>query len=173
MVFFFFNVCHFIYFWLHWVFIAARRLSPAAVSGSYSWLQPVVSPCSGFSCCRAQSLGTWASGVAGLGPRAQAQLWCLGLVDSWHVESSQMMDRTHIPCIDRQILIHRTTREVLNWSFWKTMQSFSSLLDTNLYIMFLCKLSDSFLYINITEGFFDVWKICQDFLFLFLYFQST
>ena len=34
----------FIYFWLHWVFVAARRLSLVAVSGGYSSLR-----CTGFS----------------------------------------------------------------------------------------------------------------------------
>ena len=34
--FFFFNKFFKIYFWLHWVFVAARRLSVVAVSGSYS-----------------------------------------------------------------------------------------------------------------------------------------
>ena len=34
----------FIYVWLHWVFIAACRLSPVVVSGGYSSLQ-----CVGFS----------------------------------------------------------------------------------------------------------------------------
>ena len=34
----------FIYFWLHWVFVAARGLSLVAVSGGYSLLQ-----CTGFS----------------------------------------------------------------------------------------------------------------------------
>ena len=29
-----------------------------------------------------------------------------------HVESSWTGDRTHVPCIGRQILIHRATREV-------------------------------------------------------------
>ena len=30
-----------------------------------------------------------------------------------HLESSWTRDQTHVPCIGRQILIHRTTREVL------------------------------------------------------------
>ena len=34
----------FIYFWLHWVFVAARGLSLVAASGGYSLLQ-----CAGFS----------------------------------------------------------------------------------------------------------------------------
>ena len=42
--FFFFFLNLFIYFWLHWVFIAARRLSLVAESGSYSLLW-----CAGFS----------------------------------------------------------------------------------------------------------------------------
>ena len=44
---FFFNInlfILFIYFWLHWVFIAARGLSLVVASGSYSLLQ-----CMGFS----------------------------------------------------------------------------------------------------------------------------
>ena len=47
------------------------------------------------------------------GSRAQAQyLWRTGLAALWHVGSSQTRDRTHIPCTDRQILNHYTTREV-------------------------------------------------------------
>ena len=63
----FFNYL-FIYFWLHWVFVAARGLSLVAASGGYSslrctgfslqWLllfQSTGSRCTGFSSC-----GTWA-----------------------------------------------------------------------------------------------------------------
>ena len=40
-------------------------------------------------------------------------LWrSIGLVAPWHVEHSRTRDRTHIPCIGRQILIHCTIREV-------------------------------------------------------------
>ena len=42
------------FFWLHWVFVAACRLSLAAASG-------------GFSCCGARALGAWAAVVAALG----------------------------------------------------------------------------------------------------------
>ena len=44
--FFFFNlfIYLFIYFWLHWVFVAAHGLSLVVVSGGYSSLQ-----CTGFS----------------------------------------------------------------------------------------------------------------------------
>ena len=42
------------YFWLHWVFIAACRLSLVAASG-------------GFSCCGAQALGVRASAVVAWG----------------------------------------------------------------------------------------------------------
>ena len=61
---------YFIYFWLHWVFVAAHGLSLVAVSEGYSSLRcaglvAVASlvaewlwlHCSGFSCCRAQALG--------------------------------------------------------------------------------------------------------------------
>ena len=40
-------------------------------------------------------------------------LWHSGLVAPWHMESSQRRDRTHVPCIGRQIPNHGTTREVL------------------------------------------------------------
>ena len=38
----------------------------------------------------------------------------MGLVALWQVESSRTRDGTWVPCIGRQILNHRTTREVLN-----------------------------------------------------------
>ena len=70
----------FIYFWLHWVFVAACLLSLVAVHGL---LIAVASR------CRAQALGTQASVVAthglsncGLGVQ---QLWHTGLVALWHV----------------------------------------------------------------------------------------
>ena len=37
-----------------------------------------------------------------------------GLVFPWHVSSSWTRDRTCVPCIGRQVLIHCTTREVLS-----------------------------------------------------------
>ena len=63
-----------------------------------------VSHRSGFSCCGAQALrlavfsscSTWDSAALG------------------HMESSGTRDRTHVPCIGRQILIHYTAREVQN-----------------------------------------------------------
>ena len=98
-----------IYFWSCWVFISAHRLSLVEVSRDLSWLQRRAH-CGGFSCCGAQALGTWASVVAAHG---------LSSCDTWlrcsrHVESSCTRDRTHIPCIGRWILIHCTTREVLD-----------------------------------------------------------
>ena len=61
---FFINLfIYYYYFWLHWVFAAARGLSPVAVS-------------SGLSCCGAWALGTRASvvvacGLSSCGTRAQ------------------------------------------------------------------------------------------------------
>ena len=61
------------FFWLRWVFVAARRLSLVAVSGGYSlwwctgfsllWLLLLRSTGSrpmGFSSCGSRALGTWA-----------------------------------------------------------------------------------------------------------------
>ena len=45
--------------------------------------------------------------------RAQVQqLWCVGLVALWHVESSQTRDQTCVPCIGMWVLIHCTNRKV-------------------------------------------------------------
>ena len=87
------------------------------LSGCYLW----ASHCSDVSCCRAQALGAWASGVAacGLGscsyPRwlqcvdhcgPQAQLFPM------HVEPSYTRDQTRVPYFGRWILNPCTIREV-------------------------------------------------------------
>ena len=56
-----------IFFWLHWVFIAACRLSLIVPSGDYSSLQCTNFSFGGFSCCGARVLGMWASVVAARG----------------------------------------------------------------------------------------------------------
>ena len=61
------------------------------------------SRCGGFSCCRARTLGAWASVAAAPGPRAQAQkLWHTGLVGPQHVGSSQIRDGTCVSCIGKE-----------------------------------------------------------------------
>ena len=78
---FYFILFLFIYFWLHWVFVAARGLSLVAASGGYSLLW-----CVGFSlqwllllrstgsrCADFSSCGTWAQYLWLAGSRAQAQ----------------------------------------------------------------------------------------------------
>ena len=108
------------YFWLRWVFTAARGLSLVAVREGYSlswcagsslwWLLLLWSTgsrCTGFSSC-----GTWAQQLWLTGSRAQAQqLWHTGLVAPRHVGSSWTRAQTHVPCIGRRILNHCTTRE--------------------------------------------------------------
>ena len=59
-LFFYFLFFKFIYFWLRWVFVAARGLSLVAASGGYSSLRGATSRCGGFS--------LWSTGS-----RAQAQ----------------------------------------------------------------------------------------------------
>ena len=101
---FFFNIyiLKFIYFWLHWVFVAVRRLSLVAESVGYSLLW-----CSGFS-LRCFLL------LRSTGSRAQAQqLWRTGLVAPQHVGSSRTRARTRVPCIGRWIPNHCATREAL------------------------------------------------------------
>ena len=50
----------FIYFWLRWVFVAARRLSLVALSGGYSFLRCTGSMHVGFSSCGTRAApGMW------------------------------------------------------------------------------------------------------------------
>ena len=57
----------------------------------------------GFSCCGAPTLEHAGS------RSCSAWAWSVAL---WHVESSQTRDQTRDPCIDREILNHRTTPAV-------------------------------------------------------------
>ena len=76
-------------------------------------LQSMRSTCTGFSSC-----GSWAQQLWLKGSRAQAQqLWRMGLVVPQHVGSSQIGDRTHVPCIGKWVINHCTTREVPRVSF--------------------------------------------------------
>ena len=111
----------FIYFWLHWVFIAACGLSLVVASRGYSSLQ-----CTGFSLqwlLLLRSMGSRRAGFSSCGTRAQQlwlmgsraqaqQLWHTGLVAPQHVGSSRTRARTRVPCIGKRILNHCTTREV-------------------------------------------------------------
>ena len=93
----------FIYFWQHWVFVAAHGLSLVAEGRGYS---PVV--VQGFS-------WWWLLLLQSTGSRAHGLQWfChMWLVAPQHVESSRTGNRTHVPCTGRLILIHCSTREVL------------------------------------------------------------
>ena len=93
----------FIYFGLHWVFVAVRGLSLVVVSKGYSSLW-----CVGFSL--RWLLLLWSTGSRHMGfsscvMQAQ-QLWHTGLVAPQHVGSSQTRAQTHVPCISRRILNH-------------------------------------------------------------------
>ena len=70
-----------------------------------------VSHCSGFSCCGAQALGTWASVVVARGLQSAGSVVVAhGL--SCSEATSQTRDRTCVPCIGRRILNHYATGEV-------------------------------------------------------------
>ena len=103
---FLFLITLFIYFWLHWVFIASPGLSLVVVSRGYSPLR-----CAGFSLwwlLLLQSMGSRHTGFSSCGVWAQ-YLWRTGLVAPWHVGSSWTRARTRVPCIGRWILNHCTT----------------------------------------------------------------
>ena len=131
MTFLFFK---FLYFWLHWVCVAACGLSLVVASGlslvaasrGYSSLQytgfslwwllllrRTGSRHTGFSSCGTQAQQLWLAGS-----RAQAQqLWHTGLVAPQYVGSSWTRAQTRVPCIDRRILNHCATREALDMTF--------------------------------------------------------
>lgn len=83
------------------LFAAVCRLPLAAVGGSALRCGARASHCSGFSCCRVQAPGTWASVVEALG---LSSCGGMGLGAPQNVESSWA--GTRVPCIGRQILIH-------------------------------------------------------------------
>ena len=56
-----------IYFWLHWVFVAARGLSLVAESGATLCCSARASHCGGFSCCGTRAVGMQASVVVSRG----------------------------------------------------------------------------------------------------------
>ena len=89
------------YFWLHWLFVAV----PNTFSRCLVW----ASHCSVFSCCRA-----WALGYVSF----SSCVTQTGLVYLQQVESSQTRDQTHVPCIGRWSLNHRTIREVQMITSW-------------------------------------------------------
>ena len=85
--------------------------------------------CGGFSCSRAWALehvDFFCYGLRALVCRFSG-FWRIGSIALWHVESSQTRDRTHVSCIDRQILHHWSTREVLQPGFKITIVSESDL----------------------------------------------
>ena len=64
IAFFFFLIYLLFYFWLRWVFVAARELSLLWRAGATLRCSARASHCGGFSCCRTRALGVWASVVA-------------------------------------------------------------------------------------------------------------
>ena len=85
------------------------------------------SHCGGFSCCRAQALGTLASVFVAHGPQS------LGLAVVAHRLSCSSVSGilpdqglNLCPCTDRQILIHCATREVLFSGFFLNFWFFES-----------------------------------------------
>ena len=62
-LFFFFLMNLFIYFWLCWVFVAARAFLQLQRAGATLCCGARASHCGGFSCCRAWALGAQASVV--------------------------------------------------------------------------------------------------------------
>ena len=111
-----FKFIYFIYFWLHWVFIAARGLSLVAASGGYSSLR-----CAGFSLwwlLLLRSTDSRRTGFSSCGTR----VWLL--CGMWYLPDQGL---NPCPCIGRRILNHCATREALG-----------GLLRGHLYLLPLC-----------------------------------
>ena len=70
------------------------------------------SPCSGFSCCRAQALGPWASVLFRSCGTWVRKLHLTGPAVPWCVKAFQARDQTFVPCLGRKFPIHCATREV-------------------------------------------------------------
>ena len=108
----------FFFFWLHWVFVAARGLFSSC--SEQGLLLEVCKPLTVVASPVAEH-GLQARGLQQLwlaGSRAQAQqLWRTGLVAPWLVGSSRTRARTRVPCIGRRILNHCAIREVPTFFF--------------------------------------------------------
>ena len=81
-------------------------LSLVVVSRGHFCCSAQNSHCSGFSCCGALAVGSWASIVV-----------VHRLSSSTPVVSSGTRDQTHVSCIGRWMLNHWATREVLSMIF--------------------------------------------------------
>lgn len=83
-----------LFIWLHWVFVAesGATLNYGALASHYSrgllllWITG--SRLEGFRSCN-----------------ERARWWCTGSVAPQHVGSSQMEDRSHVPCVGGRICI--------------------------------------------------------------------
>ena len=137
----FFKFIYYFYFWLHWVFMTGRVFSSCGEwsysslrCADFSWLlllQSIGSRHSSFNSCSIQylvlslrSCSVWLQGAGpsvAVAPGLQSTSLAAvvhGLSCSQDVESSQTRDRTHVPCIGRQILLtHCTTRKVRGQGF--------------------------------------------------------
>ena len=92
----------YIRFWLHWIFFAVSRLSPAAAHELLIMVN--------FLVVEHKLWVTWVSAVV-----------ALGLVVPQHVGSSRTRDRTYVPCIGRQILNYWITSKILNIVFLRSV----------------------------------------------------
>ena len=113
-----------ILFIFYWVFVAVHGLfSSWGEQGLPSSCSAQASRCRGFSCWGARALecsgfGSWqhVGSVVVVQP---------GLAALWQEEFSQTKNWIHVPWIDRWILIHWATREVLKYIFKITLLTYN------------------------------------------------
>ena len=101
--------------WLHWVFLAACRLSLAAAMGVLFFAAVHRLLIAGASSRGAQASVAAARGLPGCGSRAlegvESTAWARWLLPPAACGIFETRDRTHVLCVGRRVLIHRTTRE--------------------------------------------------------------
>ena len=121
--FFVFVFFPFQYFYLLIYFLAVMGLrcslglSLVAASGGYSLAAVRRLVIAVASRCGAWALGHLGQWLRLPGSRAQAQLRRLGFVAPWQVASSQIRDRTYVPCFDRWVLYYWVTRQACRGGF--------------------------------------------------------
>ena len=108
------NTCFYFYFLL----LVAPGLCCCRLAFSSCRVAAALLWCAGFSL---RWLLLWSAGARRTGfsncSKQAHQLWRTALAAPQHVESSRTRAQTCVPCTGRRILIHCTTREVLNAVF--------------------------------------------------------
>ena len=120
-------MCVYIYIYFFFYVLVALGLHDCAwpFSRCSEWGLVFAVECGLLWCC-------WLLSLQSIGCRCMAPRACgpWALVALWHVESSWTRDQTHVPCLDRQILIHQRSPGFLVlitasrwWWWWRSQKT--------------------------------------------------